>query len=264
MSGDKKPGEKRRLRDYRCGDGTWRPPRTEGLARVLSKAGYGARPRAELLVRSGRISVDGQVELDPARPVDRDHELRLDEQLLCEAPRRYLALHKPRGVDCQERKHAGRWIGDYLPRDAVGLEPAGRLDTRARGLLLVSNDLGWNAAISGDPNLERRYEVVVSGQVSRMTLDVVSAGMNLPGQGNFRPQQVDLIVADEERSILRLQVRGGHHRQLRTVFTMLRHEVQSIVRTGLGPVDLVSLAPGAWRQLEARVIRQLARPCGKV
>jgi 23S rRNA pseudouridine2605 synthase len=262
VSGEKSPREKRRrLRDYRCSDGSWRPPRAEGLARVLAKAGYGARPRTEALVRAGRIAVDGQVELDPSRPVERAHELCLDGALLREAPRRYLLLHKPAGVECQERAHAGSWVGDYLPDDAVGLEPAGRLDARARGLLLFSNDLGWNDEISSDRSLERRYEIVVRGAVSSMVLDVVRAGVSLPGQGVFRPQRVELLVAEEDRSTLRLHVRGGHHRQVRAVFTVLRHDVLSIVRWGLGAVDLATTPPGAWRDLDPEEIRQLATPC---
>lgn len=263
MSDQTKPNPPRRLRDYRCADGSWRPPRPEGLARVLAKAGYGARPRTEALVRAGRITIDGRLESDPAFAVDRTQELRLDGEILREAERRYLALHKPAGIDCQERRRAGRWIGDYLPEAIVGLEPVGRLDVRARGLMLVSNDLGWNVQISGDQNLERRYEVVVSGRLSSLALDVVRSGMSLSGQGTFRPHRVDILVADEERTRLEICLRKGHHRQMRSAFTMLRHPVLSTVRTGVGPVDLADLPSGATRDLEPAEIQRLARPCRK-
>jgi len=242
---------------YRRPDGTWRPPRPEGLARVLAKAGYGARPRAEQLVRTGRVTVAGRAVRDPGQPVRPEDEIPLDGAPLREVARAYLVLHKPRGVDCQERHHSHRWVGDLLPGDLVGLEPAGRLDTRARGLLLVSNDLWWNARVAGSEALERRYEVVVRGQVNSIALELVRGGVSLPSQGMFRPQRVRVLLEDARQTVLEVVVRGGHHRQVRAVFTTLRHDVLSLSRTGLGPVDLGELVPGAHRALTATEVSRL-------
>ena len=259
MSGDNNSGDSITPRTY-CGPGgSWRPSRAEGLARVLAKAGYGARPRTEALVRSGRVAVNGEVELVPGRAVDPTCEIRLDGEILREASRQYLALHKPTGVDCQLRRYAGRWIGDYLPDDVPGLEPVGRLDTRSRGLLLVSNDLDWNTRVAQDRLLDRRYEITVSGRVTNLELDVICAGMNLPGQGRFKPLQMRILVADDDRSLVELSLRGGSHlRQARAVFNMLKHEIATIVCVGIGPVDLDRLNAGAIRQLSPSEIRRLA------
>ncbi len=61
MNGDGQEGGRLRLATaaYRAADGRWRPPRAEGLARVLAKAGYGARARAADMGRAGRVTVDG-------------------------------------------------------------------------------------------------------------------------------------------------------------------------------------------------------------
>ncbi len=244
---------------YRRSDGTWRPPRAEGLARILAKAGYGARPRAAQLVQAGRVAVAGKVVRDPARAVEPDLAITLDGEPLREAPRLYLALHKPRGVDCQERPHAGRWIGDLLPPEAVGLEPAGRLDPRARGLMLVSNDLWWNARVAEATDLERRYQIVVRGSIDRMALDLVRTGVSLPSQGTVRPLWVQVRQETGRQTTVEVAVRGGHHRQIRTVFTTLRYEVLSMVRSGFGPLDLEALAPGASRPLTPVEVQQLAR-----
>lgn len=258
MSGDQAAGNSSPPRNYHGPGGSWRPSRAEGLARVLAKAGYGARPRTEALVRDGRVTVNGEVELDPGRAVDRACEIRLDGEILREVRRRYLALHKPTGVDCQPLQRLGRWIGDYLPDDVPGLEPVGRLDTRCRGLLLVSNDLDWNNRVAQDAGLNRRYEIVVSGRVSDLELEVIRAGMNLPGQGHFKPLQVRLQAADNRRTVVDLILRGGHLRQVRAVFTMLQHEVTTVVCTAIGPVDLDGLTAGAVRRLSPDEMRGLA------
>jgi 23S rRNA pseudouridine2605 synthase len=247
-----------RPRDYRCRDGAWRPPRPEGVARVLAKAGYGSRSRAEELVTLGRVMVDGVVVTDPGHAVDRDSDILLNGEVLREAARRYLALHKPAGVTCAPTG-TQRWIGHFLPPDAVGLEPVGRLDGRNRGLLLVTNDQWWRTAVTQAESLSRQYRVVVEGAVPPLALDLMRAGVSVPGQGRFRPTALQLVSADSERTVVDLTLPGAHHRAVAAAFQMLRHEVVSVVRTGLGPVRLGDLAAGAWRDLEPDEVKQLDR-----
>jgi pseudouridine synthase len=244
-------------RDYIRADGSWRPARPEGLARVLARAGDGARPRAEALVRSGRLAVDGKIETDPARAVSAANEVTLDGRPLAEAPRTYLMLHKPPGVECEARGGV-ICIGDLLPPLKIGLEPAGRMDARARGMLLLSNDIWWNSLVSESHRLERRYEVLVSGKVTELEIDVIQTGMNLPGVGLFKPERVGVREQSTDRTRLALTLKVGHTRQIRAVLTTLRHEVLAIVRSGLGPVDLGEVAQGHYRDLKPAEVRDLA------
>jgi 23S rRNA pseudouridine2605 synthase len=195
--------------------------------------------------------------------VGRDNEIRLDGEVLREAPRAYLAMNKPAGIDCQPRRQAGRWVGDYFPDTVPGLEPVGRLDRRSRGLLLVSNDLWWSTRITENHDLERRYEITVSRRVTGMELDVIRAGLNLPGQGFFRPLRVGILAEQDDQTRLQLTIRGGRLRQARAIFTMLRHEVTGIVSVGIGPVALERLSAGAIRELTPSEVRRLATPLGR-
>jgi len=258
LPGDQPAVNSTQPRNYHGPGGSWRPSRAEGLARVLAKAGYGARPRTETLVRSGRLTVNGKVELDPGRAVDRTCEIRLDGEILREVVRHYLALHKPSGVDCEQRQNTHRWIGDYLPDDVPGLEPVGRLDTRYRGLILVSNDLEWNTRIAQDQDLDRRYEIMVSGRVSDLELATIRAGVSLPGQGRFKPLQTRILLAEDKRTLVELSLRSGRLRQARAVFTMLEHEITTIVSTAIGPVDLGGLGTGTVRKLSPGEMSRLA------
>ena len=210
------------------------------------------------MVRSGRVTVDGKVELDPGRAVDRACEIRLDGEILREVVRQYLALHKPAGVDCEPQQHTARWIGDYLPDDVPGLEPAGRLDTRCRGLLLVSNDQEWNTRIAQDQDLDRRYEIMVSGRFSDLGLETIRAGVSVPGQGRFKPLRARILFAEDKRTLVELSLQGSRLRQARAVFTMLEHEITSIVSTAIGPVDLGRLGAGAVRPLSSGEMSRLA------
>jgi len=210
-----------------------------------------------LLVREGRVTINGEVVKDPSCPVDREQEIRLDGSILREAPRRYLVFHKPSGIDCQPRRSMGSWIGDLLPRDGVGLEPAGRLDIRARGLMLVSNDLWWNSEVTESTNLERRYEILVSGEVSELELDVLRAGISIPNQGKFKPVRSEIKSREGQRTRISLTIKGGHYRQVRAALESLRHEVMAISRVAIGAVSLVGVDQGRYRDLAPAEVRAL-------
>lgn len=245
---------------YRQADGSWRPPRREGLARLLAKAGYGARPRTEALVRQGRLTVDGRVVRDPGHPVEPESAVRLDGEVLREAPRHYLAMHKPGGVECQPQGGSRNDVGRYLTADLIGLEAAGRVAARSRGLLLLSNDHWWNTLVCANDRLERGYEVLIDGQVGRAELDVICAGMHLPALGHVRADLAVVVGERPEGSVVRVSIRGGHDRQIRASFAAVRRQVLRQVRISLGPVTLHGLDGGQHRALNAAEIRALVGP----
>lgn len=245
---------------YRAADGRWRPPRPEGVARVLAKAGYGARPRTEALVRSGRVTIAGVVIDDPGHPITRGDEVELDGQPLVEAPRRFLMLNKPAGYDCQLGRSDLRSITRLLPPEMVGLELAGRLDARASGLVLVSNHLAWNTHVAETDALERRYEVSVQGDVTPILLDVLRAGIALPGAGHFKPDAIDVIAETGATRRLLVVLRGVHARKIRAAFASVRCEVVGMVRIGYGPLTLGDLERGRWCALTPNQYEPLAPP----
>ncbi|MDD5718387.1 MAG: hypothetical protein PHQ53_01710 [Candidatus Krumholzibacteria bacterium] len=244
---------------YRRPDGTWRPPRQEGLARVLAKAGYGARPRTSAIICAGRITLAGQVVRDPGCAVGPDSVIHLDGEPLREAPRHFLALNKPTGFDCRTLRESERCIGGLLPPDLVGLEPAGRLDSRARGLLVLSNDLWWNSQVSENPDLPKCYDVLVAGSLTAMDLEEIGECLHRLSRRQNRIASFEVVAMLEQRSLVRLEVRGGHSRDIRGVFVAARHPVLRLVRTSLGPVDLQDLANGQHRRLTMTEIRSLIR-----
>jgi 23S rRNA pseudouridine2605 synthase len=248
---------------YRAVDGRWRPPRPEGLARLLARAGYGARPRTEAMVRVGRVQVDGQVVTDPGLQITGQSDVLLDGAPLCEAPRRYLALNKPAAAESQVDGSGWRGLAHLLPADAVGLEPSGRLDTRTGGLLLISNDLDWNRHASESATLERCYEVLVTGQMNTMVLDVIEAGILLPNRGLFQPHRAELLAQEGSQARVLVALRGDHVRKIRAAFGSLLFEVVALTRVSIGPVCLGAVPRGCHRELTEDERRQLTPPPDK-
>ncbi|MBM3792147.1 MAG: rRNA pseudouridine synthase, partial [Acidobacteria bacterium] len=76
-------------------------PAAVRLQKILAEAGLASRRRAEVLIRQGRVSVNGRVvtELGTRADPERDH-IKVDGRLLRRPSRKkvYWLLNKPRGV----------------------------------------------------------------------------------------------------------------------------------------------------------------------
>ncbi|HZK36229.1 MAG TPA: pseudouridine synthase, partial [Aeromicrobium sp.] len=144
---------------------------TEGirLQKVLAQAGVASRRRCEELMVSGRVEVDGDVNLrmgmrvDPATAVIRVDGKRLPPP----SEHAYLVLNKPRGVVSTMADEQGRPdLGQYVEGREDRLFHVGRLDTETSGLLILTND-GDLAHKLAHPSFEiaKTYVALVDGFV---------------------------------------------------------------------------------------------------
>jgi pseudouridine synthase len=210
---------------------------------VLAKAGYGSRTHAEAMVRAGRLAVDGEAVVDPALAVGAASRITLDGRPLVEAPRRYFAYHKPADGSGVEAAVA------RLAEGAPGLEPVGRLDPRTSGLVLISNDHWWNAAIVSRRRLEREFVVRVQGELHDGEVSIMLGGMHLQSLGYVRPAAVQVLTRDPQATRLRLVLRGAKIRQVRGLFQSLRHDLLELAVVRIGVVRLGDLGLAQARPL---------------
>lgn len=231
-----------------------------GLARTIAKVGYATRRQAEEMVRSGRVTVDGRRELDPGATVTPESLIAIDDHQLIDVIRTYLALHKPEDIAVAPiMGRRIRLVAELLPRDTPGLRAAGRLDATTSGLLLVSNDSAWNADAAGSDELEKEYLIKVAGPVTDALIDVIGAGVTAPKLGLLKPELVALESREDNASTIRIALRGGKVRQLRSLCTVLRLDLQAVHRVRVGPVLLGGLKPGRYRHLSRDEVEGIRR-----
>ena len=232
-----------------------------GLARVLSKRGLCSRSQAEQWIRAGRVAVDGRVVRDPQQPTATAQSgITLDGQPLGEAARVYVMFNKPRGLVVSAADEHGRaTVYDALA--AAGLPwlgPVGRLDKASEGLLLLSNDTVWAAAIT-DPasHREKTYHVQVDCIPDAALLEQLRRGVLDQGE-RLGANSASLLRAGEKHAWVEIVLDEGRNRHIRRLLAAHGVGVLWLVRVAIGPLVLGDLPKGQWRHLDAGEVAALS------
>ena len=183
---------------------------------------------------------------------------------------RYIALSKPFEVLSQFTDTQGRTtLKDYLP--ITGVYPAGRLDYRSEGLLVLSDDGIFIQRLT-DPRFEhpKTYLAQVEGVPTDIALQSLRDSILLPGL-QTRPVQVEIIPDPglplrskpvrpyHPTSWLRVVLLEGKKHQVRRLTAAVGYPTLRLVRIAIGAITLGTLRPGEWRWLRSQEINSFIR-----
>lgn len=235
----------------------------ERLQKLLARAGLGSRRACEVLISSGRVTVDGVLatlggRADPmVNHVEVDgHRIPLDPTL------RYFALHKPVGVVTSLADDRGQPdLSSILPKEPR-LFPVGRLDQDSEGLLLVTND-GDLAHRLAHPSfgVEKEYLAEVEGVVQPSHLAALKRGVDLE-DGPARAVKATSEGSTGERGAVRVVMVEGRKREVRRLLSAVGLPVTRLIRLRVGPVRLEDLPAGQMRELDSDAVRGLFEVAG--
>lgn len=248
---------------------------TERLQKIIAAAGLASRRKAEELITSGRVQVNGKVVTELGSKADpaRDH-IRVDGKLL-RGPQRlvYLALNKPPGYVTTVSDPEGRpTVLDLVRSAGARVYPVGRLDYASEGLLLLTNDGALAARLMhASSHVPKTYQVKVSGKPTEDSLRKLRAGVVLPpglrhpgasrGSRKTAPAQVRLL-RDAPNPWYEVTLIEGQNRQIRRMFEAIGHHAEKIKRVRYGPLEL-DLEPGASRPLTPAEVARLGAAASK-
>ena len=239
------------------------PPR-HGLARVISKLGIGSRTQASAWISEGRVRVNGRRIVDPEFPVRQGIDrIEIDHQQATRAERVVLMLNKPRGLVTTRDDEKGRdTVYSCIEGADFGwLAPVGRLDKASEGLLLFSNDPEWAARVgSPEHGPDKLYHVQVDCIPDQALLDSLVAGTQVDGE-MLAARSATLLRQGQRNAWLEIVLDEGRNRQIRRLLQAFDVRALRLIRIGIGPLRLDSLAKGAWRQLQPAEIELLLAPC---
>ena len=230
---------------------------------MLSKLGVCSRSQAEGWVRAGRVSVAGKVIRDPYMPtLPEARDIAVDGEPVVAAAPVYIMINKPRGLVVSAADERGRDT-IYSELAAAGLPwigPVGRLDKASEGLLLLSNDTVWAAAIT-DPSrhLDKTYHVQVDCVPTAALLAHLLAGIVDAGEC-LRVKRAALLRCGAKNAWLEIVLDEGRNRHIRRLLAAHDVKVLRLLRIGIGVLQLGTLPKRQWRHLAVQEVHALASP----
>src|SRR6266478_442872 len=235
----------------------------ERVQKIIAAAGITSRRKAEELISSGRVQVNGKVvtELGTKADSEQDH-IRVDGKLL-RGPERhtYIVLNKPKGyvttVSDPEKRPT---VMDLVSGAKARVYPVGRLDWASEGLLVLTNDGALaNGLTKAASNVAKTYVVKVAGQPDDAKLEKLRKGVSIAEKGGRRartaPAKIRLI-REGDNPWLEVTIVEGRNRQIRKMFEEVGHHVEKIRRVRYGPLSL-DVPPGDWRNLTLLEVAKL-------
>ena len=176
------------------------------------------------------------------------------------AERIYLALNKPRGLVTTASDEKGRETVYACLADAglPWLAPVGRLDQASEGLLLMSNDPAWAAAITDpDTGPDKTYRVQVDAIPDATVLARLQMGVDDDGE-RLAVKSATLMRSGTRNAWLEIVLDEGRNRQIRRLLAAHGLGVLRLVRVSIGPLALGDLAKGQGRRLSPAEVASLA------
>lgn len=226
------------------------------LDAVLSSCAVGSRSEVKLLIRRGKVSVDGKVVRDPSSQVSPDAKIAVNGVEIDTDEFVYLMLNKPCGfVSTTDEKE--RNVLEFVPSELFrkGMFPVGRLDKDTSGLLLLTNDGEFSHRLTSPSHeIEKEYIATLARPLDAACFELFENGMTLKDGLETKPAKLEAV--DEKTA--RVVVREGKYHQVRRMFACCGNRVETLRRVRIGEVRLDSnLREGEVRRLTPEEISLL-------
>ena len=257
------------------------------LDKYLANNGFGSRSEVKKLIASGRITVDGVTvtECDfrvdaqnviaagmpdgignAGKPVTQAGTENTPETVGKPGKYLYYMLNKPAGCITAASDPKCKTVMDLFPKNRrSGLNPVGRLDKDAEGLLIITDDGKLNHFLTSPKrNVSKKYFARLKGIPDGDGIKKLREGVAFK-DFTSRPALLEVISADEAAGISEVcfTVTEGRFHEVKRLAISIGCEVQYLKRVGFGGLELdEGLKAGEFRELETPELEVLLKNAG--
>lgn len=237
------------------------PPEAEGmrLNKYIAHSGVCSRRQAADYVKAGQVTVNGEVEKNPAYQVQPGDVVRYKGQAVRPEERKvYLLMNKPKDVISTVSDDRGRRTVIDLLRGRIEerVFPVGRLDRNTTGLLVLTNDGDLTKKLSHPSHkVKKIYHITLDKPLKESDLQKIKAGIELE-EGVAQVDGVSYLE-DRPKNEVGIELHIGWNRIVRRLFEHLGYQVERLDRVYFAGLTKKDLPRGFWRHLTRQEVIML-------
>lgn len=232
----------------------------ERLQKYIANSGYTSRRKAEELITSNHVTVNGNIINILGYKVNDNDIVAIDGMIIVKNNNKeYYILNKPREVICAVTDDKGRkTVVDLIDTDSR-IYPVGRLDYDTTGLIILTND-GELANILMHPKnkINKSYIAKINGILKEEDFAKLRKGILIDNRklilDNFKVKKIDKI---KNTSLVEVTIHEGRNHIIRRLFENLGYDVLKLTRNKLAFLNIDDLKSGEYRQLSMKEVKEL-------
>ncbi len=229
------------------------------INKYIAQAGIASRRKADQLIESGNVKINGAVMREPGYDVKEGDKVVVNGRLIEKKQKLiYVLVNKPMGMvttasDDKDRATVMDIVNDIDER----LFPVGRLDYNTTGALIMTNDGDLTYRVTHPKHeLGKTYRVLVKGVLSDERARKLRNGVDIGGYVTGKAK-VKIIKGGAGSTVFEITIHEGKNRQVRKMFAAVGNPVQELERIAIGEIRLGHLRPGHYRKLTREEIEYL-------
>ncbi len=224
------------------------------LSKFLAHSGYCSRREAEVIIKSNKVIINGNICNDFSYQVTENDKVFIGKTRIKEQSEIELyALNKPRGYITSKKDELNRkTVYNLLPDNKKNLINIGRLDFNTEGLLLFTNNGEFKRYFELPKNkITRTYDVKVYGNISNTDIKKIKSGIYIKGI-KHSVQKISLIKKLKTNNWFKIELIEGKNREIRKIFESLGLVVNRIIRTKYGGYSLGKMKLSEFKRLNIK------------
>ncbi|WP_414697570.1 pseudouridine synthase [Peptacetobacter sp. AB845] len=232
------------------------------INKYIASCGVASRRKAEELIISGRVTINGELITELSTTVDETKDIvEVDGVPINQEEKKvYILLNKPEGYITTVKDQFDRpSVLDILKDVEERVYPVGRLDYETSGLLILTNDGDLTYKLTHPKHeVEKTYLAMVNGIISPEEKRRFENGLQIEDYTTAKAK-LKIVKADEEKnySVCKITIHEGRNRQVRKMCKAIGHPVRNLRRIQMGRINIRGLEVGEYRNLTEDEVKYL-------
>lgn len=227
------------------------------LDKFLSVTGYATRSEAAKAVRSGHVTVNGNIPKKADVNIDPNFDTVIfDGERIAYSEFTYVLLNKPEGYVSATDDPTEKTVLELLPQrlQRLGLFPCGRLDKNTVGLIILMNNGPLShKVLSPKRHVEKEYFFKCKFPISQDDVQALEIGVDI---GGYVTSPCKVVLTGERDG--KITLTEGKYHQIKLMLSAVHNRITYLERIRFHTITLPDdLERGKWRYLTDEEIKEL-------